>query len=390
MLAGSLPTAAAQVAPPAPDDPGTSTSSAVGRRSASADATARRSSPPPRTFLVAMGGDILNENAVNAAGAAAAGPGERYDFAPVFAPVAEVISAADLAICHAELPIGAPGERPGQYGRSPYGGNRLLAPYELAQGLADTGFDRCSTASNHSFDTGVPGIVSTLDAFDRAGMSHAGTARNEAEAVPDVFVVDGIRVAHLSYTRSWNTDRPRDRWMVSGVASVEQVAADVEAVRARGAEVVIVSIHVGTEMLSAPTSGDRTFATDLVAAARIDLLVHHGPHVVQPVERVNGTLVYWSLGNFVSGMGTAGSGRYADLRTLDGLLATVRFTETSPGRFVTESQPVLVCTSRIDRSVHPAVSAMTDRATLAAMSPARQRELLECIARTHDVVPSIF
>jgi hypothetical protein len=36
------------------------------------------------------------------------------------------------------------------------------------------------------------------------------------------------------------------------------------------------------------------------------------------------------------------------------------------------------------------VSAVTDRATLAAMSPARQRELLDCIARTHDVVPSIF
>ena len=345
--------------------------------------------PPGRSFLVVMGGDVLNENAVNLAGQAAAGPGERFDFAPVFAPVAPVVAAADLAICHAELPIGAPGERPGQYGRSPYGGNRLLAPYELAQGLADTGFDRCSTASNHSFDTGVPGIVSTLDALDAAGMTHVGTARSAAEAVPDVLVVNGVRVAHLAYTRSWNTDRPADRWMLSSATSVEQVAEDVAAVRRRGAEVVIVSIHLGTEMQTGPTSGDRQFATALTAAADIDLLVHHGPHVIQPVERVNGTVVSWSVGNFVSGMGTAGSGRYADLRTLDGLLATVRFTETAPGRFAAESRPVVICTSRVDRTVHAAISELTDPASFAAMSDARRQELLDCVTRSRAVQPGL-
>ncbi len=70
---------------------------------ATATAPAQRLDPPARTLLVALGGDVLNESAVNLAGAAAAGPGERYDFAPLFAPVAPVIAAADLAICHAEL-----------------------------------------------------------------------------------------------------------------------------------------------------------------------------------------------------------------------------------------------------------------------------------------------
>lgn len=365
---------------------------AISGSPATATEPARRLDPPARTLLVALGGDVLNESAVNLAGAAAAGPGERYDFAPLFAPVAPVIAAVDLAICHAELPIGAPGERPGIYGRSPFGGNLLLAPHELAQGLADTGFDRCSTASNHSFDTGVHGIVSTLEALESAGLSHVGTARSPEEAVPDVFAVNGIRVAHLAYTRSSNTVPPRDAWMLSRALSPQQVIADVRTARAAGAEVVIVSLHLGVEMQREPIDTDLQFAyaiTDPRGDARIDLLVHHGPHVPQQLAYVNGTFTYWSLGNFVSGMGTPGSGKYVDQRTLDGLLATARFTETSPGVFHVDPWPVALCTSKIDRTVWPAIVALADPVAVASMSPARLAELRACADRTTALMGTV-
>jgi poly-gamma-glutamate capsule biosynthesis protein CapA/YwtB (metallophosphatase superfamily) len=41
----------------------------------------------------------------------------------------------------------------------------------------------------------------------------------------------------------------------------------------------------------------------------IDLLVEHGPHVIQPVEQVNGTWVYWSVGKLISGMGIPSTGK---------------------------------------------------------------------------------
>jgi poly-gamma-glutamate capsule biosynthesis protein CapA/YwtB (metallophosphatase superfamily) len=375
----------AAAAAPTPTTPTTDTIAGA----ATVSAPAQRLARPARTMLVALGGDVLNESAVNLAGAAAARPGQRYDFAPVFAPVAPVIAAADLAICHAELPIGAPGERVGLYGRSPYGGNLLLAPNELARGLADTGFDRCSTSSNHSFDTGVAGIVSTLDALDAAGISHVGTARTAEEAAAQVFTVNGIRVAHLAYTRTSNTVPPRDAWMLHRALSVNQVATDVRSVRAAGAEIVLVSLHLGTEMQREPTATDRQFATQLTGIggdAHIDLLVHHGPHVVQPLELVNNTFVYWSVGNFVSGMGTAGSGRYADQRTLDGLLATARFTETTPGVFHVDPWPVVVCTSKLDRSVTAGVSALADPAWSAAAGPARLAEIRACVSRASSTL----
>ncbi len=40
-----------------------------------------------------------------------------------------------------------------------------------ARHAADNGFDRCSTSSNDSFDTGAAGVASTLAALDAAGLT---------------------------------------------------------------------------------------------------------------------------------------------------------------------------------------------------------------------------
>lgn len=340
---------------------------------------------PPRSLIVTAGGDILSEWSVREA-AAKAGleSGARFDFTPIFSGVRAIAESSDLAICHMELPIGWPGQAPGVYGRSPFGGNLLLAPFELAAGVSANGFDRCSTASNHSYDVGTPGIVSTLEALDAAGISHVGTARNPSEATPRVFTVKGIKVGHLSYTRYSNTVQPRDTWLQNFASSPTPVADDVTRLRNAGAEIVIVSLHLSQEMLTAPTANDRNFATQLTAAADVDLVIHHGPHVVQPIEVVNGTLVYWSVGNMVSGMGVAGQGRYEDVRTLDGLMATVRFLETSSGAWMAQPFTVGVCTDPHTRLVRAARLALGDPG--ARLTDQTRLELEQCLARTEWVV----
>jgi poly-gamma-glutamate synthesis protein (capsule biosynthesis protein) len=40
-----------------------------------------------------------------------------------------------------------------------------------------TGYDVCTTASNHAVDQGFAGVRRTLDDLDRAKIAHAGTAR---------------------------------------------------------------------------------------------------------------------------------------------------------------------------------------------------------------------
>lgn len=346
---------------------------------------AQRMQPPGRTFTVAAVGDWLSEGLVNSAAAAAAPPGVRYDHEPLLRPLSSIVSSVDLAICHMEVPVGLPGAKAGFIGRGVYGTSLIAAPYEVAGDLKRVGFDRCSTASNHSNDLGNGGIASTLQAFDNAGISHTGTARTPAEANPTPFTVNGVRVAHLSFARNSNTGFPSDEWRLERAVTATNVVNDVAVARAAGAEVVIVSLHVFVEMQKGPTAEDRALVNQIVTQSHPDLIVIHGPHVVQPVERVGDTLVYWSLGNFISGMGVPGRDKYSDLRTLDGLMATVRFTEQPDGSWLAEPWTILLCNVSGSRAVYPGVTSLFDP----TISRTLRTKLEACFNRSTAVVANL-
>ena len=263
---------------------------------------AQRLATPPRSFSVVAVGDWLSEHRVNEAAAAWALPGVRVDHRPLLAPIAPIIASADLAICHMETPITGPGAAYGFLGRGPYGSSLIGAPYELAGDLKRVGFDRCSTASNHSWDLGAPGVASTLAALDSAGISHTGTARSPAEATTSVFEVRGTTVAHVSFALNSNSGFPSEPWRLNRASSGADVIAAADDGRRLGADVVIVSLHVFVEMQSQPVSADRSLVEAGIAGSDVDLVVVHGPHTIQPLELVNGTPVFWSLGNFMSAM----------------------------------------------------------------------------------------
>ena len=139
----------------------------------------------------AFSGDILIHSNVWLAAQANAG-GVGYDFAPMFADLIPLLGTVDVAVCHLEVPLAPPGKEPSTYPR--YG-----APRELIAGIAAGGYDDCSTASNHSFDQGAPGIDATLAEFDAQGLTQAGMARTKAESAPRLLDANGVRAAHLPY-----------------------------------------------------------------------------------------------------------------------------------------------------------------------------------------------
>ncbi len=192
-------------------------------------------------------------------------------------------------------------------------------------------------------------------------------------------------MSHAAYALNSNTTWPADAWRLARARDAAVVRNDVAIARSRGAEIVIVSVHVFVEMTSRPDPADRALVEAFTAGGGVDLVVIHGPHVVQPVEVVNGAIVFWSLGNLVSGMGVWGRGKYSDARTLDGLLAAVRFTERTDGRFAADAGPVLTCQMVDGRVVHPGVAAVADPAAPTAVRSAARR----CIDRSAPVVPGL-
>ncbi|MET7485363.1 CapA family protein [Streptomyces sp. NPDC005538] len=249
-----------------------------------------------RGFTLVAAGDILPHSAVLDRARFDAG-GTGYDFRPMLAGVQPVVSRADLALCHIETVFG---DRTG----SP----AFDSPPEEAQGLAATGYDSCSTASDHSLDEGAGGIQRTLDTLDQAGVRHAGTARTDAEARAVTLLRAGpAKVAHLAYTADTSGVPlpPGDPWAVN-LADPARILADARAARSAGADVVVVSLRWGTPGLDAPDPQQVALARELTAARTggrpdVDLILGTAAHSPQAYEKVNGTWVVYGLGDQITG-----------------------------------------------------------------------------------------
>ncbi|MER5211895.1 CapA family protein [Streptomyces sp. NPDC002838] len=262
----------------------------------------RNAHPAPTAapgFTLVASGDVLPHSSIIERARFDAG-GKGYDFRPMFAGVEPVVSRADLALCHMETVYGENGRYTGY--------PTFKSPPEVAKGLAATGYDGCSTASNHSLDDGAAGIGRTLDALDRVGVRHAGTARTEEEArIPTILRAGEAKVAHLAYTYGTNGfPLPQGRpWAVNHIDE-KKIVADARAARAAGADVVVVSLHWGTEWQDAPDERQLTLAQRLTAARTgdrpdIDLILGTHAHVPQAYEKVNGTWVIYGMGDQIAG-----------------------------------------------------------------------------------------
>jgi hypothetical protein len=242
--------------------------------------------PAPRTPVrIAFGGDVHAEGPIRAA--LLAGDTPLDDVAPVF-------GSADLAVVNLETAVGvlgAPADK--QF--------TFQAPAELVRALVAAGIDVVNLANNHALDYGVEALFETIAEAEAAGLRVVGAGRDADDAyAPVVIDVAGQRVAVVGLSRvlpviAWAATSSRP-----GLASAYDEAAAVAAVRAAEqlADWVVVTIHWGTELADCPVKHQLRLAERLTAAGA-DVVVGHHPHVLQPIDTVNGAPVAYSLGNLV-------------------------------------------------------------------------------------------
>ena len=299
-LAGGSPTASATVvAKPAASNAGTPAPAPGGTTPTPAPAPATPAKDGS-TVTIALTGDVLLHSGVTdqAARDGAANPGQAshgLDYRPLLAGAKPFVEGADLAICNLETPVAPPG---GPYTSYPV----FSVPPEILPALVDTGFDACTTASNHTVDKGVPGIQRTLDAMDAAGLKHAGSNRSaEEQSGTTMLDAHGVKVALLAYAYGLNGFRlPADKAWAVDVIDTATILADARAARAAGAQIVLVALHAGTEYQILPTAQQRDVATALAASPDIDLIYGHHAHVVQPFDKIGDTWVAYGLGNMIA------------------------------------------------------------------------------------------
>ena len=328
----------------------------LGAVAATCLALASAPADPPARLTVAASGDLLIHGPVYSR-ALSNGGGRRYDFRPMLRPIRPFVAGADLALCHVETPL---------TGGAPSGYPSFRTPVGLARAIRATGWDACSTASNHSLDAGRAGIRSTIAALRRAGIRHSGTARTARErSRPPILRVKGVNVAVLAYTALTNGQPIPRPWSLN-LARAGRILADARAARRRGAAIVIVNLHWGAEYTHAPTAAQLQLARRLTRSPAIDAIVGQHAHVVQPIRRLNGKPVVFGEGNLLSNQTAA----CCPAASQDGLIALLDFVVRGPRARVQRVRYVPTWVRHPDYAVLPVGRAYrrgsADRAALSA------------------------
>ena len=220
-----------------------------------------------------------------------------YYYESVFDYVSPLISAADIAIGNLEVTLGG----------KPYKGYPAFSsPDELAVACRNAGFDILTSANNHAADRGPKGIARTIRVLDSLNIRHTGTwLSSEARDTLSPLMIEknGIRLALLSYTYGTNGIVVPPPEIVSYIDTV-RIGDDIRASVEGGADLVIVSVHWGTEYDTLPSPEQKQTAAAIFRSGA-DVIIGSHPHVIQPMTAsVDSTgltePVVWSLGNFVS------------------------------------------------------------------------------------------
>lgn len=236
-------------------------------------------------------------------------PGGTFDFTKSFQYVKDVFAQGDLIIGNLETMISQSSPLGMQVHRledKPY----LNAPLSYLDALTYAGYDMLTMANNHNCDTGVRGILETLENVDNYLFMRTGLFSDEDEPRYLIADVNGIKIGFVAYATYFN--QKEDNLTEAGQEamlnpfSTEQAKKDIKAARAAGAEYIIAFIHWGAENTNDTTENQERNARAL-AKAGADYIVGSHPHALQhydiietPDERQ--VPVIYSMGNFVSNM----------------------------------------------------------------------------------------
>lgn len=264
--------------------------------------------PKESSLDIVMVGDVLiHGNVYNDAKT-----GNVYDFSPMFDDVRDFVGNHDLAFFNQETVFG--GKELGYSGYPAFN-----TPSEVGDAMLDMGFNLVSLATNHTMDRGEKAVINSLKYWDAKEDVLAVGSYASLDDRNEVIIKEknGITYAMLAYTTLTNYAIPAGKSYLLNMYDKEKVEADINRLRDK-VDLLLVSMHWGTEYALQPNDKQKEIAAHL-ASLGVDIVIGHHTHSVQPIEYIDGTLVIYSLGNFIS------SQLYDD--NLVGLMTSLKITK---------------------------------------------------------------
>lgn len=177
--------------------------------------------------------------------------------------------------------------------------------------LSAARIDCCTLANNHVLDWGRRGLAETLATLRAAGIrtTGAGADEDEARAPALIDVAGGRRIVVLSFglasagvPAEWAATRSRGGvWLLPALdaRAVDAIAARVSAIR-RAGDVVVASIHWGSNWGYPVPSSHRTFAQRLVDRAGVDVVHGHSSHHPRGIEIYRDRPILYGCGDLLN------------------------------------------------------------------------------------------
>lgn len=220
-----------------------------------------------------------------------------YNYDHQLSDIAPIIADYDLAYYNQETILGGT-----ELGLKSY--PNFNSPQEVGDAFIKAGFNLVSLANNHTLDRGEKAILRSVAYWrDKTGVMTAGSYDSEEDhARSHIGEKNGITYAFLAYTYGTNgIPVPKGKDYLVNLFDKETAKKEIEAVRDK-VDVVLVSMHWGVEYTHTPTKEQRDQA-QFLADLGVDVIIGSHPHVIQPIEHIDDTVVIYSLGNFISGQG---------------------------------------------------------------------------------------
>jgi poly-gamma-glutamate synthesis protein (capsule biosynthesis protein) len=209
----------------------------------------------------------------------------------VFAPLAELLATADLAVGNLETPLTT--------GGIPHPDKLCLRGNPAyADHLAAAGVSVLSLANNHSMDFGADALAETRGLLRHAGIACTGAGANLAEATAPIIIErHGIRIGLLAACDPLTKPAPPATATSAGIAPLdpEALLTAVDTLRPQ-VDHVILMLHWGLEYSPLPTPEQVRFA-EAARAHGVSVILGHHSHCIQGVEQRDGSVVAYSLAN---------------------------------------------------------------------------------------------
>lgn len=262
--------------------------------------------------MVMVGDALIHDSLYNDANRLANYSG--YDFKPYLKLIKEKVSPFDIAYYNQETILGGT-----SIGLSSY--PAFNSPQELGDAMINAGFNLVSLATNHTLDRGEQGVLLSREYWNNqenvqaVGSYQSNDEKKQIES--QILEVNNITYALLNYTYGTNGIKvPNNKDYLVNLwddtnnydGYKDQVKSDIAAIHDK-VDVLIVAMHWGREYTHIPTDLEIETAKFL-ANLDVDIIIGTHPHVIQPVEWIDDTLVFYSLGNFISAQKSSSCSNY--------------------------------------------------------------------------------